>query len=454
MKLSVIIILLLLAFYSVAQETQVQINWERAYGGTQDEQANSIIPTEDGGYIFTGFTESHNGDVQSGNFQSQDFWVVKVDKDGSIEWEQTYGGTGNDFAHQIVQSPDNNFLVGGYTTSNDGDIKSSNNGKVDFWLIKIDEKGKLIWEKTYGGTHDDHLNTIEIASDNGYILGGSTDSNDGDIQSGAKGYKDYWVVKIDSIGNIEWEQTYGRNFHDNLRSICVIPEEGYFLAGTKKRNVGVAKYDDDIWILKIDLDGNIEWERTYGGDGYDRAYQIKSLTNKEYVIGGHTLSNDGDVQSGNQGSYDIWIIKIDENGKLLWEKTFGGTKEENLLFSMDINDNNEILVGGSSTSNDGDIETGNKGDWDYWIFNLNSKGEMIWEKTFGGSARDYTYCIKSLTESEFMVGGITLSNDGDIKSGNHGGKDIWLVNVSVGSPTKVTQLNNFNETFDTVSQSV
>jgi len=446
MKVTLTYLLLIAAYLGYTQNQEISINWERAYGGTQDEQVNSVIPTYDGGFIFVGHTESHNGDIQSGNYQSLDYWVVKINEEGDIEWEKTYGGTGDDYGFSIMQLQDSSYLVGGHTTSNDGDVKSTNHGGMDIWLIKIDISGNLIWEKTIGGTANDYLDALEIAIDNGYIVAGVTNSSDGDIQSGSIGSGDGWVIKIDTSGNIEWEKTYGGTNKDDLRSLCRISDYGYMLAGSYRYKVGINNYFN-VQVMRIDKTGKVEWTKTFGGSNRDYAFQIKSLVNDEYIVGGHTLSHDGDVQDGNNGSYDVWLIKIDGQGRLLWEKTFGGSKEENLLFSMDVDNNNNILVGSSTYSDDYDVQSGNHGDCDFWVLSVNDKGSLNWEKTFGGSAMDYTYCIKSLSESEFMVGGITLSNDGDIKSGNHGEKDIWIVNVSVGSPTNISHLNALDENF-------
>jgi len=447
MKVTLTYLLLIAAYLGYTQNQEISINWERAYGGTEEEAAYTLTSTSDGGFAFAGFTSSHNGDIQSGNFQSRDFWVVKIEKDGQIEWEKTYGGSGDDIAYAILELEDKSFLIGGYTKSSDGDVKSLHGGQ-DYWLIKINKYGSLIWEHTYGGAGNEYIRSIESDNEgNGYVLVGTTTSNDGDVKSKLSGPEDGWVINIDSVGTIIWENTYGNPRKDHIYSVCSDNGEGYFLVGDSEYQQSPNVTDFNLYVVKINNKGDLDWHKTYGGTDEDVAFAIKPFNENQFIISGYTDSNDGDVQSTNQGDRDVWVLKIDNQGRLLWENSLGGSKKESSSFEFDITNSNEIIVGGYAFSNDGDIQSGNKGNCDALIFCLDSKGNLLWEKTFGGSLNDNFYSLKSISQNEIIIGGSTYSDDGDVVSAVHGGREIWIVDLSVGSPTKVSQLNDFNETF-------
>nr|MDA3780710.1 T9SS type A sorting domain-containing protein [Bacteroidales bacterium] len=191
-----ILLLLILSIDGFSQTQTPFIQWEKSYGGTGYELLYSILSTSDGGYLLGGVTYSNNGDIQSGNHGSTDFWVVKINSTGAIEWEKTYGGTKYDVINVILSTSDGGYLLGGITYSNNGDIQSGNHGSSDSWVVKINSTGTIEWEKTYGGTDIDGISSILSTSDGGYFLGGFTNSNNGDIQSGNHGNQDFWVVKI------------------------------------------------------------------------------------------------------------------------------------------------------------------------------------------------------------------------------------------------------------------
>ena len=257
MKILISIILIFSISYRYPQTQIKHINWEQTYGGNSRDKLISSIPTSGGGYLLGGITSSSNdGDVQSGNHGGWDNWIVKTNNVGTIEWEQTYGGSRDDLLSSIIPTSDGGYLLGGYTLSNDGDVQSGNQGGYDYWVVKINNVGTIEWEQTYGGSFPDYIVSTIPTSDGGYLLGGYTRSNDGDVQSGNHGEEDYWVVKINNVGTIEWEQTYGGSGIDWLSSIIPTSDGGY-------------------------------------------------------LLGGATSSNDGDVQSGNHGDFDYWVVKLD-----------------------------------------------------------------------------------------------------------------------------------------------
>jgi len=438
-------LIFILVSLTVFSQTQNHINWEQTYGGSNYDELHSTLPTSDGGYLLGGYTRSNDGDIQSGNHGGKDYWLVKINSTGTIEWEQTYGGSSSDYLLSTIPTSDGGYLLGGYTYSNDGDIQSGNHGDNDYWLVKINSTGTIEWEQTYGGSNDDKLSTTIPTSDGGYLLGGYTYSNDGDIQSGNHGRYDYWLVKINSTGTIEWEQTYGGSDFDVLYSTISTSDGGFLLGGYTTSNDGDIQSGNhggyDYWVVKINSTGTIEWEQTYGGSNYDDLSSTISTSDGGYLLGGYTQSSDGDIQSGNHGGYDYWVVKINSTGTIEWEQTYGGSNYDNLSSTTPTSDGG-YLLGGLTHSNDGDIQSGNHGNGDCWVVKINSTGTIEWEQTYGGSDFDVLYSTIPTSDGGYLLGGYTTSNDGDIQSGNHGMYDFWVVKIN--GTEDVNELSNEN----------
>jgi Secretion system C-terminal sorting domain/Haemagglutinin repeat len=427
--LSLIFVLVSLTVFSQTQN----IEWEQTYGGTSLEMLHSTVSTSDGGYLLGGYTESNDGDIQSGNQGGFDYWVVKINSTGTIEWEQTYGGSNYDEIHSTIPTSDGGYLLGGGTSSNDGDIQSGNHGERDSWLVKINSTGTIDWEQTYGGSSDESIYSIISTSDGGYLLGGGTSSTDGDIQSGNHGEVDCWLVKINSTGAIEWEQTYGGSSSDALTTIIPTSDSAYLLGGCTMSNDGDIQSgihgSYDWWVVKINSTGTIEWEQTYGGSSGESFSSIISTFDGGYLLGGWTGSNNGDIQSGNHGYWDYWVVKINSTGTIEWEQTYGGIENDDISSTISTYDGG-YLLGGETSSTDGDIQSGNHGDNDSWLVKINSTGTIEWEQTYGGSSGESIMSIIPTSDGGFLLGGFTCSNDGDIQSGNHGYSDYWVVKIS------------------------
>jgi hypothetical protein len=294
------------------------------FGGTGDDYLSSAIQTPDGGYITVGSTNSNNGDV-SANKGKRDIWIVKLDASGKKEWERSYGGSDNEAGSSTTKTTDGNYVVAGYTMSNDGDV-SGNQGHNDVFVFKIDVAGKILWQKTLGGTgaeftSDQHF--LTGSSDGGCVLAIETESNDGDV-SGNNGSYDVWVVKLNQSGDIVWNKTFGGLRTDTPSAITASADGGYVIVGTTQSadlNVNLNQGSWDVLVLKIDASGNKVWQQTFGGHNIDWAHSITPTSDNGFVIAGTTLSTNGDV-TNNKGLSDAWILKIDASGKLLWQKTF------------------------------------------------------------------------------------------------------------------------------------
>lgn len=419
--------ILFTGFISFAFGQAPLIQWQQTLGGSDFDFANSIQQTSDGGYIVAGSSSSSDGDVTGGNgFIDSDYWIVKLDASGSLDWQKTLGGSGNDFAESIQQTSDGGYIVAGYSSSVDGDI-ISNKGFYDYWIVKLDALGNIDWQKTLGGSEDDYANSIQQTSDGGYIVAGSSKSIDGDI-TGNNGDYDYWIVKLDALGNIVWQKTLGGSGTEMVRSIQQTSDGGYIVAGFTKSSDGDVtgnNGDEDCWIVKLDALGNIDWQKTLGGSNTDDAYSIQQTTDGGYIVAGYSKSSDGDV-SGNKGGEDYWIVKLDALGNIDWQKTLGGSNTDNPSSIQQTSDGGYIICG-VSDSNDGDV-IGNNGDEDYWIVKLDALGNLDWQKTLGGSNTDAASSIQQTSDGGYIIAGASNSSDGDL-IGNNGSLDYWIVKL-------------------------
>ncbi len=338
---------------------------------------NCIRSTFDGGYIVAGSSRSTDGDV-TGNHGMHDYWVIKLSATGAIMWQKSFGGTGLDLAHDIRQTPDSGYILVGGSSSNDGDV-SGNHGGEDYWVVRLTSTGSIIWQASLGGSGDDIASAIQQTPDGGYIVTGKSESNDGDV-TGNHGNFDYWVVKLTSTGGIMWQKSLGgsadeENIEDGgTGQLVQTPDGGYIVSGFSKSNDGDVTGnhgDNDYWVVKISSTGSILWQRSYGGTGDDAALALYQTADSGVVVTGTTYSNDGDV-SGNHGGYDYWLVKLSGTGLLQWQLCLGGTGASpgDVAFSIIPTLGGGYALCGLSNSNDGDV-WGNNGSFDFWVVKLN-----------------------------------------------------------------------------------
>jgi hypothetical protein len=402
------------------------IEWQKCLGGSDADEAYAVQQTDDGGYVVAGKTHSYDGDV-SGFNDFWDFWVVKLDIKGNIEWQNCLGGDMVEIAYAIQQTDDGGYIVAGHTSSlTSGDVSGQHGTNFDSWIVKLDGIGNLVWQKCLGGSEGESANDIQKTDDGGYIVAGSSSSTDGDV-SGNKGESDFWIVKLDNIGNINWEKSLGGSNRESAKSIQQTTDGGYIVAGSSSStdgDVSENKGEYDYWVVKLDNIGNIEWQKCLGGTEDDFAKSIHQTTDGGYIIAGETNSNNGDV-SGNHGGLDFWIVKLDEIGNLVWQKCLGGTDKDRANSIQQAEDGGYI-VAGSTSSYDGDV-SGKHNYTDFWVVKLDESGNNDWQKCLGGKSTDIAYSIQQTEDGGYIIAGQSYSNDGDV-SGNHG-HDFWVVKL-------------------------
>lgn len=402
------------------------IEWSKCFGGSDFELHEDIKQTADGGFVLIGLTASNDGNV-SGNKGATDYWVVKLDMNGNIQWQNNFGGTNDEYPQNIEQTSDGGYILCGSTNSNDFDV-SGNHGGYDCWIVKLNATGSIQWQRTFGGGENDFARTIVQMSDGGFVISAETRSNDGDV-IGNHGINDFWILKLDSSGNLVWQNTLGGSNDDSPFSLHVTNDGGFIVAGISRSNDGDVSGNhgsSDMWVTKLNATGNIQWQRSLGGSYDETGWSIQQTIDGGFIVAGGTASSDGDVTT-NQGNNDVWVIKLSITGNIEWQKTFGGNDNDYANSIQQINDGG-FVIGATSRSNNGDV-SGNQGDFDFWVFKLNVTGDLLWQKNLGGSAADEAISVSKIANGSYAVSGRTSSNNGDV-SGNHGDIDFWVVKLS------------------------
>ena len=415
--------------------------WDKTFGGSGSEYGQVVVQTSDGGYLFGGYSNSNiSGDKSQVSQGISDYWVVKVSSTGAKEWDKTFGGTGSDQLYSLQQTTDGGYILGGLSESGiSGDKTEALKGSVDYWVVKISSEGIKEWDKGFGGTGPDYLLTLRQTSDGGYLLGGNSQSGiGGDKTQASKGNSDYWVVKISSTGTKEWDKTFGGNSADLLLSLQQTTDGGYMLGGYSQSGLSGDKTEaskgglNDYWIVKISSEGLKEWDKTFGGNGYDQLYSFQQTSDGGYLLGGYSNSGiSGDKTEASKGGFDIWVLKISSSGTIEWDKTIGGTGGEHFYASVQTSDGGYLLAGSSSSGISGDKTEASKGSTDYWLVKISGTGVKEWDKSFGGSGADQLYSFQQTSDGGYILGGLTDSGiSGDKTEASRGSYDYWMVHVN------------------------
>lgn len=414
--------------FSVSLHAQPAIQWQTTFGGSEYDELRFIEQTSDGGYVIVGTTYSDDGDVMANNGLS-DIWLTKMDSMGIVEWRRNYGGSSYERGYWVEQSADGGFLVVGYTESNDGDV-SGHHGDGDIWALKLDPFGNIQWQKCLGGSKFDTAWEVQLTQDNGYVIVGVSDSPDGDV-TGHHGATDCWVVKLQSTGDIEWQRALGGSNFDHGYSVSPTNDGGYIVAGQSQSTDGHVAgniYGSAAWVLKLNFEGKVLWQKTFGGSLTDRANKVVQTKEGGYILFGQTESNDGDV-TGNHGISDLWALKLDEQGNIQWQRALGGTQED-YGRSIYQNSDGSFVAVGTVISNNGDV-SGNHGARDVWVVKLSEQGELLWQKSLGGTMNDFGFAIQQTTDGGYIIGGETWSKNGDLTGiGSKGYTDFWVIKLA------------------------
>lgn len=427
------------------------IAWQNTIGGSLNDDLQTIYPTLDGGYIAVGTSDSPASGDKSLSSDEDDIWVVKMDALGEIEWEKTITAEDDDKGIVVIQNPDGSYIIGATSESDiSGDKTEDSQGNDDFWVLKLNAVGNILWQNTIGGVDDDVLTALIRTSDGGYLVGGysqspisgdKTENNVGGV--GTSAY-DYWIIKLTSTGSISWQNTIGSSSSDYLKTIQECESGGFILGGYSSGIVSGDKTEasvglTDYWVIKINNTGSILWQNSVGGAGYDYLSSIYETSDNGFIVGGYSESAISGEKTekyiGPEPKHDYWILKLDATGALVWQNTIGGNSNDYLTDIKELPDHTFIVAGFSYSPVSGDkiMPTyGGLGKSDLWILKLTNSGEIFWQAKYGGNADDNSTKILLTEDDSYVIGSKSMSNiSGDKTEDNVGGGtiyyDYWMI---------------------------
>lgn len=410
------------------------IGFVKTLGGSKNDTAKSVTKTSDGGYIILGSTQSMDGDILNKPNDSYNYWILKFDENNNLQWQKNYGGTNDDQGSKIIETTDGGYAVLGYSQSTDGDV-TQNSGAQDFWVAKLNNTGSIEWQKSFGFAGADSGISLIQTKDMGFLLVGVLDVTASGELGNSKNLSQkhaggsYWAIKINAFGTKEWSHFYGGSFTDTPYDVVQTEDNGFIIVGSSDSNdvdITSNKGSYDFWVLKISEIGELIWEKSFGGSEIDEARAITKSGDGNYIIIGDTRSNNFDV-SKNRGAADLWVIKLSPTGNLIWEKTFGGTGFD-VGRSIAITQENSFIISGSSRSTDGDVLT-NQGQNDAWVLKIDTNANLEWQKTIGGTDIDFAFDAIELNNKSLIGVGESNSSDFDIKE-NKGFTDLLIFKLN------------------------
>ena len=403
----------------------------RTLGGSKNDIAKSVVKTIDGGAAVLGYSQSTDGDISDKTDENFDFWVLKLDAESNIEWGTTFGGTQDDRGNDIIQTNDGGFAVLGYSTSSDVDVLE-NAGSQDFWILKLDAQGTISWSKTFGYSGADFGTTLLQASDNSFLITGVLDvtasggqGNSRNSQRHAGG--DIWAIKLSENGELLWRNYFGGSYTDTPFGVIETADKNFIIVGSSdSADIDISNNNGsyDYWVLQISPEGNLLWEKSFGGSEIDEARAITNTNDGNFLIVGDTRSANNDVSNTN-GAADLWVVKMSPLGDLLWEKTYGGSSFD-VGRSVSQTQDNGFLISGSSRSEDNSFT--NQGQNDALVLKINAEGTLVWKKTIGGSEIDFLYDAVQLNNNTIIAVGETQSSNGDLNE-NKGFSDALIITI-------------------------
>jgi hypothetical protein len=483
MKRNYIILILLFLIPQTQCISQVfTIYGDKSIGTGNDDILTRVIRTPDGQLLFAGSTRANiNGDKTDPKcdptaFLDEDVWIVKTDTNFNIQWDKGFGG--NFLEKEVVIQYDdfsNSYLIGANSASDSScdkskDNLSSNGQDGDYWFLSVDTTGNLLSEQTWRALKSERSPKFTRLKSGNMILSISSNSPAGIDKTqpnynSTLGTSDIWIIKTDNTGNKLWDRVYGStnneqtifNTSSSLISACsivLVPDKNNdsFLMGCITSGIPNGDVTDsakggtaDIWIIKIDSLGNKLWDRRLGGPGFEAPYTIRSTNDNGYILVSDGSLIGGDVTDSSNGFVDLWVLKLDSLGNKQWDNMYGGNKEDWAISIDNAIDGGYLLCGFSSSDASGDVSenkyTNSISGFDYWILKIDSVGNKIWDKRFGGPNRNACTGFLQMPDTSIYIYGISEQGNSPVKTDfGHGGYDYWAVHFKYTDTTSTVGL--------------
>ncbi len=364
-----------------------QLIWSQSFGGFSSDDCYSVKPTPDQGFILGGYTYS------TGAAGNGDFCLVKINSQGQLQWYQIYGGSAPDQGYSVITTQDGGYALAGFTMSYGA-------GLSDMYLVKTDASGNLQWQRTYGTTGYDWAYSLQQTADGGFILGGDTGTS----------YDDMYLVKTDSLGNMQWQQTYGGAYVDFCYSVVPTTDGGYALGGKHSIVTG----NSQMWLVKTNSTGELQWSRDFGGALLDNCNSLCQTYDGGYILGGSSTSF-------GSGDTDFYLVKTDSLGNHQWEHVYGGEFGDIC---------HEVLL----TPDQGYLLSGTAGG-NYWVVKTDSSGNALWDQSFSYGSGDICFSMCQAADGIFLLGGTGYFNSDNMFVVHMSGLQQAWVSLTPQSPS-------------------
>lgn len=387
------------------------VQWQRTYGGSHWETTSAILELPEGGFLLGGQSFSAPGGTKtSTNFGDYDYWIVRLDRDGHALWDRSFGGSEQESFETCILTVDGGFVLAGRSFSPPGGNKTAANfGGADYWIVRTDAQGNKLWDRSFGGADWDECMSMVQTPDGGFLAGGRSQSGvSGNKSTHNSGGWDYWVIRLDAAGNKLWERSYGGTGYDALSGMVLTPDNGFLLGGSSASKRSGNKRGElyggtDYWVVRIDSDGDVLWDQSYGGDNGDEAYGIVGTPDHGFVIGGWSDSpaGTGNKTAPKYGITDGWIVRADSDGNKLWDRSAGPTNinSSDYFWSLERTADGGFIVGGGS---EGDVDSFYL---DAWVVRFDRHGERLWEKLVGSFGMDRFFAVRQASDGGFLLSG-------------------------------------------------
>ena len=450
MKSLLFFLTLFIALQSFSQVANVA--WKKAYGGSSTEVNGNTLLNSIGygmvgmdvstdGKIYMATNSSSSDGMLHGNSGLEDIWVLKLDSNGDTLWTRRFGGTDYERAFGVIATGDSGCVVVGYSASTDGPFTANHAATyADGVVIRLDANGNTKWLKMFGGENLDYLYDIILTSDGALMACGETGSNTGDLAGTGTGLN--WVIKMNlSNGDKIWSKTYAgpdNSLADMLENFNVIKElsgsNGIIITGSTAE-AGLDPNAYNILYAKIDLNGNLSWIKKVGSaTGEDGSAAIIDNGSGTFSIAGRlTGSGDDAPATYYGGNGDVWLLRFDAAGNLVWNKNYGGTGWDFAFDALGDAYGNTYLCGFTRSTNNDAAAFPSKGLSDFWFLKVNSAGDTLYTRRFGGSGNDYATTLSFIGSNSIIIAGRTESSNGDVTD-NHGGRDLWVIRIDSITP--------------------
>lgn len=415
--------LLFVLLCTTANGQEPAIDWQRCVGGSDRDEIGRVLQDVEGHVICLGNTASSNGDLPGPGAGNYDAFLTSWANNSGLEAVKRFGGAGNDSGRDMVLSANGDIVVLGTRGS------TTNVFDDDTWIFRVTPGGEVLWEHTYGGSSFDWPRRLLQLQNGDLLLVGSTFSEDGDITE-PRGESDIWVLRLSSEGELIWQRTYGGSQDESACCAHEMTDGSIVIAGqtaSTDGQVSANNGESDGWLLTLDAQGTLISERTYGGTGFDGFAGMARAGADEIVLIGSTSSTNGDV-AGNHGGNDAWALKLNTSGDVLSQRCLGGSDGDvGKQLLVHPAGGYTVLAGSTSPPGSGDVG-GNNGGYDFWLVRLNEDLEVVWENNYGGVGEETAIDLTLLSDGSYALVGFTMSNNTGDVSGYHGGfNDGWLV---------------------------